>query len=194
MDIVFATHNQHKSREIKKMVLQPLIIKDLLELNFNQEIPETGQTLRDNALEKSTYVHHQVNQPVFADDTGFEVDALSGAPGVYSARYAGLPKDDKANLTKLLNDMTGKENRTARFRTVICFIEKNQPVFFEGVVEGHLTQEPRGIDGFGYDPAFIPEGYNLTFAEMPLSRKNQISHRSKAFRKFIAYLRQNYVE
>ncbi len=191
MEIVFATHNAHKSKEIKQLASGIATIRNLNDIGYETEIPETGTTLKDNALEKCHFVRSSIFIPVFADDTGFEVDALGGAPGVYSARYAGIPKSDKANLQKLLAEIKGKKNRKARFRTVICFLKDEKPLFFEGVVEGTVIDSPKGEEGFGYDPVFIPDGYQQTFAEMKLGLKNQISHRGIAFRKFINYLREN---
>lgn len=191
MEIIFATHNAHKSKEIKKLAEGIAEIRNLNDIGFNTEIPENGTTLNANALEKCDFVRKTLTHPVFADDTGFEVDALGGAPGVYSARYAGIPKSDKANLEKLMKEMEGKKNRSARFKTVICYLEDDKPLFFEGVVNGKVIEKPRGTEGFGYDPVFVPDGYKETFAEMNLELKNRISHRGQAFRKFIAFLREN---
>ncbi|HKK60041.1 MAG TPA: RdgB/HAM1 family non-canonical purine NTP pyrophosphatase [Salinivirga sp.] len=192
MEVIFATHNKHKSKEIKKLASDVVLIRNLNDIGYETEIPETGTTLMANALEKCQFVKKSVSSPVFADDTGFEVDALNGAPGVYSARYAGEPKSDKANLQKLLGEIQGKADRRARFKTVICFLKDDEPLFFEGVVEGKVIDTPKGAEGFGYDPVFIPEGYQQTFAEMDLELKNKISHRGKAFEKFVNYLHENY--
>ncbi|WP_462280441.1 RdgB/HAM1 family non-canonical purine NTP pyrophosphatase [Salinivirga cyanobacteriivorans] len=192
MEVIFATHNKHKSKEIKKLASDVVLIRNLSDIGFETEIPETGTTLKANALEKCQFVKKSVSSPVFADDTGFEVDALNGAPGVYSARYAGEPKSDKANLQKLLREIQGKADRRARFKTVICFLKDDEPLFFEGVVEGKVIDTPKGAEGFGYDPVFIPDGYKQTFAEMDLELKNKISHRGKAFEKFVKYLHENY--
>ena len=192
MEVIFATHNKHKSKEIKKLASDAVSIRNLSDIGYETEIPETGTTLKANALEKCRFVKKSVSSPVFADDTGFEVDALNGAPGVYSARYAGEPKSDKANLQKLLQEIQGKTDRRARFKTVICFLKDDEPLFFEGVVEGKVIDTPKGAEGFGYDPVFIPDGYKQTFAEMDLQLKNKISHRGKAFEKFVNYLHENY--
>jgi len=192
MEVIFATHNKHKSKEIKKLASDVVLIRNLNDIGYETEIPETGTTLKANALEKCQFVKKSVSSPVFADDTGFEVDALNGAPGVYSARYAGEPKGTKANLQKLLQEILRKADRRARFKTVICFLKDDEPLFFEGVVEGKVIDTPKGAEGFGYDPVFIPEGYQQTFAEMDLELKNKISHRGKAFEKFVNYLHENY--
>nr|WP_205628009.1 RdgB/HAM1 family non-canonical purine NTP pyrophosphatase [Salinivirga cyanobacteriivorans] len=192
MEVIFATHNKHKSKEIKKLASDVVLIRNLNDIGYETEIPETGTTLKANALEKCQFVKRSLSSPVFADDTGFEVDALNGAPGVYSARYAGEPKSDKANLQKLLREIQGKADRRARFKTVICFLKDDEPLFFEGVVEGKVIDTPKGAEGFGYDPVFIPDGYKQTFAEMDLELKNKISHRGKAFEKFVKYLYENY--
>ena len=192
MEVIFATHNKHKSKEIKKLASDAVSIRNLSDIGYETEIPETGTTLKANALEKCRFVKKSVSSPFFADDTGFEVDALNGAPGVYSARYAGEPKSDKANLQKLLQEIQGKTDRRARFKTVICFLKDDEPLFFEGVVEGKVIDTPKGAEGFGYDPVFIPDGYKQTFAEMDLQLKNKISHRGKAFEKFVNYLHENY--
>ncbi len=193
MEIIFATHNQYKANEIKQMVAKIAAVKDLEDVGFTEDIPENGSTLQENALEKAQFVFKRLKKPVFADDTGFEIDALGGKPGVYSARYAGLPKNDKANLDKVLKEMQGETNRQARFRTVICFVDKdNQPIFFEGIVNGEIISIPRGTEGFGYDPVFVPEGYDATFAEMDLAQKNKLSHRGKAFDRLVAHLKLNF--
>jgi XTP/dITP diphosphohydrolase len=189
IELVFATHNSHKSKEIKKMTQGIVKVKDLDDIGFHTEIPEHGDTLKANAFEKASFVFNQTENPVFADDTGLEVDALLGKPGVHSARYAGEPKDDKANLAKLIREMENKADRKARFRTVICYMFNEEVLFFEGIVNGKIIKETRGYEGFGYDPVFVPEGYEKTFAELDLQVKNEISHRGKAFQKFIEYLK-----
>ena len=189
MKIVFATANRHKLEEIRAMLPDHLQIISLADLGFTGDIPETEPTLEGNALQKARYIHKQYGIPCFADDTGLEVDALNGAPGVYSARYAGVEgaqeERAKANMAKLLHELSGKVNRNARFRTVIAYIDADTGEhLFEGVVNGVIIEEVAGSEGFGYDPIFIPDGYNLTYAQMPLVEKNRMSHRAKAFRKF----------
>jgi len=195
MKLVFATANQHKLEEIKAMLSENIHISGLSDLGFMDEIPETGSTLEDNALLKARYIHERYGVSCFADDTGLEVEALNGAPGVYSARYAGLEGSSgqraQANIAKLLHELSGITNRNARFRTVIAWIDaNNNSHLFEGVVQGRIIEKATGNEGFGYDPIFIPDGYNITFAQMPLSEKNQISHRAIAFRKFAEELEQ----
>jgi XTP/dITP diphosphohydrolase len=188
-ELIFATHNQHKSKEIKNITQAIVNVLDLEDIAFYTDIPENGDTLKANAFEKASFVFNKIGKPVFADDTGLEVDALMGKPGVHSARYAGEPKSDRANLEKLIREMDGVQDRSARFRTVICYMYENEVLFFEGVVNGEIIQEKRGLEGFGYDPVFIPDGYDKTFAEIDLAIKNQISHRGKAFQKFVGFLK-----
>ena len=187
--VVFATANKHKLDEVKVMMPAGVNIRSLVDLGFEGEIPETGTTLEENALLKARYVYQYYGISCFADDTGLETEALEGAPGVYSARYAGVEGAQeiraKANMDKLLRELIGKMNRKARFRTVIAYIDANgSEHLYEGVVNGHIIEDPVGTEGFGYDPVFMPDGYNVTFAQMPLSEKNAISHRARAFRKF----------
>ena len=189
MKLVFATANRHKLNEIRAMLPAHLQIIGLSELGFSGEIPETEAVLEGNALLKARYIHERYGISCFADDTGLEVEVLDSAPGVYSARYAGTEgtSDERAlaNMEKLLYQLRGKSNRNARFRTVIAWIDpENKPHLFEGVVNGLIIEEAAGNEGFGYDPIFIPDGYQITFAQMPLDEKNLISHRAKAFRKF----------
>jgi XTP/dITP diphosphohydrolase len=188
MELVFATNNKHKIREISDLLDKDFKILGLAELNITEEIPEDAETLSENALFKARFVHDRTGLNVFADDTGLEVDALGGAPGVYSARYAGEGKSFDDNINKLLGEMEGAEDRSARFRTVIALIFNGKEYLFEGKVEGVITRERRGDGGFGYDPVFLAEGYGLTFAEIPLSEKNLTSHRAKAMRKLLAFL------
>lgn len=188
MKICFATHNENKIREVREL-LDPIEIIGLTELSQDEEIPETGQTLDENSLIKAEFLFSKFKVNCFADDTGLEVEALDGAPGVYSARYAGDQKDNQANINLLLQNLTGIKNRNARFRTVISLILNGQTVTFEGIVNGQITKELSGSEGFGYDPVFIPEGYDITFAEMSLDEKNKISHRGRAVRKLVDYLR-----
>jgi XTP/dITP diphosphohydrolase len=188
MELVFATNNKHKIREISDLLDKDFKILGLADLNISEEIPEDANTLSENALFKARFVHDRTGLNVFADDTGLEVDALGGAPGVYSARYAGEGRSFDDNITKLLGEMEGAEDRSARFRTVIALIFNGKEYLFEGKVEGVITRERRGDGGFGYDPVFLAEGYGLTFAEIPLSEKNLISHRARAMRKLLAFL------
>ena len=188
MKIVFATNNQHKLSEIRQILGGRVEVLSLNDIGCNVDIPETGSTLEENALQKAQYVYDHYHIDCFADDTGLEVDALNGAPGVYSARYAGDGHDSEANMTKLLNELGENNNRSARFRTVIALIQQGEVHEFEGIVNGQIIRERRGGEGFGYDPIFQPDGYDQTFAELGLEIKNQISHRARATRKFAEYL------
>jgi XTP/dITP diphosphohydrolase len=188
MKLIFATNNKHKIREISDLLDDRFKIIGLADVSITEDIPEDADNLADNALFKARYVHARTGLNVFADDTGLEVDALGGAPGVYSARYAGAGKSPEDNIIKLLKELEGVEDRKARFRTVIALIFDNNEYLFEGQVEGEIIHERRGTDGFGYDPVFMAEGYDLTFAEIPLSEKNKISHRARAMRKLLAFL------
>jgi XTP/dITP diphosphohydrolase len=190
MKLIFATNNKHKIREISDLLDDRFKIIGLADVSITEDIPEDADNLADNALFKTRYVHARTGLNVFADDTGLEVDALGGAPGVYSARYAGTGKSPDDNIIKLLKELEGVEARKARFRTVIALIFNNNEYLFEGKVEGEIIHERRGTDGFGYDPVFMAEGYDLTFAEIPLSEKNKISHRARAMRKLLAFLAQ----
>lgn len=204
MKIVFATNNKNKLEEIREILGNKYEVLSLKDINCNVDIPETGKTLEENALIKAKYVADNYNISVFADDTGLEVEALNGAPGVYSARYAGGEgHDSEANMKKLLKKLDGDNNRKARFRTVIAFIlnpkeeqQKNTKnnitlLLFEGIVEGNITTEKKGNSGFGYDPIFQPDGYDKTFAELGHEIKNKISHRARAVDKFVKYLNSN---
>ena len=189
MKIVFATNNRHKLEEIKEILGRDFEIVSLAEIGCHEDIPETGLTLQENARQKSTYVVEHYRQNCFADDTGLEVDALGGEPGVHSARYAeGTDHDSEANMRKLLSKMAGVENRTARFRTVISLIIDGVEHQFEGRVDGHIATGKHGSEGFGYDPIFIPEGYDKSFAELGEEVKNKISHRAKAVKKLAEHL------
>ena len=188
MRLVFATHNQHKVAELAALLPSGIELISLDEAGISDEIVENGATLEDNALIKARYVHKRLGLPCFADDTGLEVEALGGAPGVRSARYAGEPVSHDRNIDKLLSQMQGVANRQARFRTVIALICKGQEYLFEGIVEGVITTTRQGSEGFGYDPVFLPNGFNRTFAQMSLERKNSISHRGRAVDKLIAFL------
>lgn len=191
MKLVFATNNKHKLDEVRKITSHhPVEIVSLAEINCFDDIPETADTLEGNALQKAHYIQEKFGLNCFADDTGLEVEALNNAPGVYSARYAGPGHDSEANMKKLLHEMEGMENRKARFRTVIALVWNGKTYTFEGIVNGTITTTKRGENGFGYDPIFIPEGYDQTFAELGDNIKNQISHRAKAVEKLDEFLTQ----
>lgn len=212
MRIVFATNNQHKLEEIRSILGTSIEVLSLKDINCDTDIPETGTTLEENALQKAQYIFDHYHIDVFADDTGLEVEALNGAPGVYSARYASLEHpeapdhpvshDAEANMARLLRELGENNNRKARFRTVIALIQKKDVCpcgctsvkvinRFEGIVEGEIIRERRGGEGFGYDPIFKPTGYDKTFAELGNDIKNQISHRARATQKLADYLLNN---
>jgi XTP/dITP diphosphohydrolase len=190
MTIVFASNNEHKIKEIKSILGNSFTLLSLRDINIREEIPEDEPLLEGNALSKARYIHNITGMNVFADDTGLEIDALDGLPGVHSARFAGENKDSSANIEKVLNMLGRTENRNARFRTVIALILENNEYLFEGNVNGVIITEKRGNEGFGYDPVFIPDGKNQTFAEMELTEKNRISHRARAFEKLREFLNQ----
>lgn len=185
---VFATNNAHKLREIKAMLPQSIEILSLEEINCHVEIPETADTLEGNARIKARYVYEHYGLDCFADDTGLEVEALNGAPGVHTARYAGDNHDTEANIDKLLAELNGETNRKAKFRTVIALIEKGEEHLFEGVLEGEIAEKRCGDDGFGYDPVFIPQETGKTFAELGPDTKNKISHRALAVAKLVDFI------
>lgn len=196
MNIVFASANKNKIREITAMLPEGLQLLGLEEIGIHEEIPEPGTTISENSFLKAKYVQEFLagqgkELPVFADDSGLEVKALQGAPGVYSARYAGIPKSDAANNKKLLQDLTYNTSRQARFVTVITLLINKQVHVFEGEVKGTIAFEPRGANGFGYDPLFIPQGYRSTFAELSPEIKNTISHRANAVNKLLAHLKNS---
>lgn len=188
--IVFATNNAHKLEEVQAMLGEYYQVLSLQDLGDNTDIPETGTTLEENAMIKADYLWKKYRQNCFADDTGLEVEALNNAPGVYSARYAGEQKSSADNVKKLLNELQGKDNRNARFRTVIALIQDGKRYQFEGIVNGVITEIPAGESGFGYDPVFQPDGYQETFAELGLDIKNKISHRAKAVEQLALFLRR----
>lgn len=202
MKIVFATNNQHKLQEIRDILGSEFEIVSLKDIGCDVDIPETGNTLEENAMQKAQYVYDHYNLSCFADDTGLEVEALNGEPGVHSARYAeGTDHDSEANMAKLLRNLEGKDNSKARFRTVIALIQKQDVCpcgctsikkvnRFEGIVDGSIATEKHGTAGFGYDPIFVPEGYDKSFAELGESIKNGISHRARAVAKLAEYLKQ----
>ena len=185
--IVFATNNSHKLEELRRLTKGKIEILSLSDINCHDDIPETAETLEGNALIKARWVKERYGYDCFADDTGLEVDALDGAPGVLSARYAGEGHDSQANMRLLLSNLGDNTNRKARFRTVIALIEGKEERLMDGVVEGEITQSPSGENGFGYDPIFKPMGFNVTFAEMGADEKNQISHRGRAVAKLLEY-------
>ena len=186
--LVFATNNAHKLEEIRAILGDEIEILSLKDIHCDADIPETADTLEGNAALKAEYVYRNYGMDCFADDTGLEVEALGGAPGVYSARYAGSSHDSEANMKKLLAELNGVTNRKAQFRTAICLIEKGEKHLFEGIVKGAIIEARRGKSGFGYDPVFVPEGYAETFAEMGNDEKNKISHRARAVQQLCAYL------
>lgn len=188
MKLYFATNNIHKLKEVQEVVGDSFQIESMRSLGINEDIPEDQQTLEGNALQKARFLYDRTGESCFADDTGLEVDALNGAPGVYSARYAGEAKNSLDNMALLLKNMSGIQNRKARFRTVIALILDGKEYLFEGVVNGTIAEEPRGTAGFGYDPLFVPDGYSTTFAEMDSEAKNAISHRGRAVEKLAAFL------
>jgi len=190
--IVFVTNNAHKLEEVSHALQDIYLVKSLKEIGFNEDIPEPYETLEENALTKSKTINKKFHIDCFADDTGLEVEALNGAPGVYSARYAGPDCSFEDNVKKLLEQLHGVSNRKARFRTVISLILDGKEYFFEGKVNGVITEKRSGNEGFGYDPIFKPDGFNQTFAEMNLDIKNKISHRGKAVLKLINFLKTQY--
>ena len=187
--MVVATNNAHKLKEIAAILGQEIELLSLKDIQCFADIPETADTLEGNARQKAMYIYENYGMDCFADDTGLEVEALGGAPGVFSARYAGEGHDSEANMQKLLQELAGKENRKAQFRTVICLIRNGKEHLFEGIVKGEIIQEKRGGEGFGYDPIFVPEGYDLTFAELGDDVKNTISHRARAVEKLCQFLK-----
>ncbi len=187
-EIIFATHNQHKLQEVQTILKEKYNVLGLDSLNFKQEIEETGTTFEQNAQLKAETIFEKFQINCFADDSGLEIEALNGEPGIFSARYAGEPADSEKNIQKVLNKMQNISNRKARFRTIISYKTKEKVMFFEGVIEGQILTEKRGDGGFGYDPIFMPKGYNKSFAELSSEKKNSISHRAIALKKFINYL------
>ena len=188
MKIVFATNNSNKLKEIQSLIPKEIEIISLKEIGCTEDIPETGDTLEANAFQKVHYVKENYNYDCFADDTGLEIDALNGAPGVYSARYAGPEKSAEANIEKILSELQGKENRTAKFRTAIALTLNNEEHLFEGEINGYISKVKQGNEGFGYDPIFMPENENRSFAQMSMVEKGTISHRGRAVKKLVAYL------
>lgn len=193
MKLYFATHNSNKLKEIQKLLPQGMELLGLDSLGLNEDIPETADTIEGNSQMKTRYVYERHGVACFGDDTGLEVDALNGEPGVFSARYAGPQKDSEDNMKLLLERMTGHTNRSARFKTVITYIDSDgNEKQFTGIAEGTITEQRAGAEGFGYDPIFQPLGYDRTFAEMSAEEKNSISHRGKAFAQLVDYLKQQH--
>ena len=188
MKLVFATNNPNKLSEIRSLIPAGIEILSLKDINCNEQLPETNPTLQENALQKAQYVNTHYGFSCFADDTGLEIDALGGAPGVYSARYSGEGCNAEDNMQKVLKRLSGEENRMAKFRTVIALIVDGEATFFEGACKGSITKTKSGVEGFGYDPIFTPDGYEITFAEMNKVEKGAISHRGKAVEKLVSFL------
>ena len=188
--LVVATNNAHKLEEIAAILGDEMELLSLKDIQCFADIPETADTLEGNACQKAMYIYENYGMDCFADDTGLEVEALNGVPGVYSARYAGDGHDSEANMQKLLHELEGKENRKAQFRTAICLIQEGKEYLFEGIVKGEIIGEKRGGAGFGYDPIFVPEGYEQTFAELGNDIKNTISHRARAVEKLCLFLKK----
>tara|TARA_R110001583_G_scaffold16871_5_gene68931 strand:+ start:1758 stop:2351 length:594 start_codon:yes stop_codon:yes gene_type:complete len=189
MKLVFATHNQNKVREVQALLPTTITLLSLTDIGCDEEIPETGKTLEANAILKADFVTNKYGYPCFADDTGLLVNSLDGAPGVYSARYAGEQKNSDDNMDKLLTELKSKKDRTARFETIIALNLENKQHIFKGVVEGEISIDKKGKKGFGYDPIFKPDTHENTFAELPLEVKNKISHRGKAIQHLLTYLK-----
>jgi XTP/dITP diphosphohydrolase len=188
MELVFASNNPHKVKEIKSIIGNSFKLLSLTDVNILEDIPENEPLIEGNALSKARYVYNATGMNVFADDTGLEIEALNGLPGVNSARFAGENKDSSANIKKILKMLGENENRNAQFRTVIALIFEKEEYLFEGIVSGQIIREIRGVEGFGYDPVFIPSGKTKTFAEMELAEKNTVSHRARAFEKLREFL------
>jgi XTP/dITP diphosphohydrolase len=190
MTLCFATNNEHKLEEVVPLLKGSFDLLSLDQIGCQEELPETQNTLSGNSFQKADFVFQNFNTPCFADDTGLEVEALNGAPGVYSARYAGTHRSSEDNINLLLENLKGSQNRKARFCTIITLVGLSaEPLFFEGIIDGVIIEERRGNTGFGYDPVFMPNGHDLTFAEMSLEQKNTLSHRAIATKKLIEYLK-----
>ncbi|MFM1753821.1 MAG: hypothetical protein RLZZ236_760 [Bacteroidota bacterium] len=191
MQIVFASNNKNKIKEIQLLLPDSIQILSLEDIGCTEDIPETATTIEGNAILKANYVSQKYGYECFADDSGLEVAALNGEPGVFSARYAGEPKNDENNIDKLLSNLKGIENKSANFKTVICLNSKGEQHLFTGIINGTIIEERVGTNGFGYDPIFVADGYQKTFAELPLEEKARISHRGIAVQKLIHFLQQN---
>lgn len=192
MKLVFATNNRHKLQEVSAMLGEKFELLSLSDIGCTVDIPETSDTLSGNALQKARYVKEHFGIDCFADDTGLEVKALDGAPGVHSARYAG-DHDSEANITKLLGELKDKKDRTARFRTVIALLNGEKEYLFEGIVNGRIAEKREGYEGFGYDPVFVPDGFDCSFAQLGNDIKNTISHRARAIGKLVEFLNSNFL-
>lgn len=192
MKLVFATNNRHKLQEVRDIVGDRVEVLSLADIDCHDDIPETADTLQGNALIKARHIYDKYGLDCFADDTGLEVEALGGAPGVYSARYAGEECNSEANMRKLLESLTGKTNRNAQFRTVIALIIEGEERLFNGIVKGTIATEKKGDSGFGYDPVFVPEGHTESFAQMSSEMKNSMSHRFRATQQLGDFLKENY--
>lgn len=188
INLIFATSNQNKVLEIQKILPKRFEIKSMKDLNYFEDVPENENTIEGNAIFKAKYIYEKFNINVFADDTGLEVEALNGEPGVHSARYAGTTRNSEKNIKKLLKNLKNVKNRNARFKTVIALIINNKLHTFSGIVEGYILDSPMGNNGFGYDPIFCPNGFDKSFAELTLKEKNLISHRSLAMKKLIDFI------
>lgn len=191
MKLVFATNNKNKIKEINNLIGDSIELLSLADINCHEDIPETADTIAGNALQKANYVFGKYGYNCFADDTGLEIDSLNGEPGIYSARYAGPQRDSNDNMDKVLVNLEEKPNRNAHFKTIIALIINGKESLFEGVAKGEITKHKSGSKGFGYDPIFKPEGFNATFSEMSLEEKNKISHRAKAIKKLVNWLKQS---
>ena len=189
MQLVFATNNLNKLKEVQSLIPSSIKLLSLKDIGCFDEIPETQSTIEGNALQKAEYINAHYGYDCFADDTGLEVDALQGAPGVYSARYGGEQRDANDNMNKLLDELANKKNRNAQFKTVVALYLNNNLKSFTGICKGEITKNKYGENGFGYDPIFKPNGYDITFAEMDLSLKNSIGHRGKAISKLVEFLK-----
>lgn len=190
MTLCFATNNQHKIKEVQALLGSDFTLVGLADIGCTEELAEDQTTLEGNSLQKANYVFDRYHVSCFADDTGLEVEALRGAPGVYSARYAGQQRNAIDNMKLLVENLRDSKNKKARFRTVITLMEPSSQLQFEGILNGAIIGEPRGAEGFGYDPVFLPEGYTKTLAEMALNEKNTISHRARAIEKLVTHLKQ----
>ena len=188
INLIFATSNQNKVLEIQKILPKKFKIKSLKDLNYFEDVPENETTIEGNAIFKAKYIYEKFNINVFADDTGLEVEALNGEPGVHSARYAGTTRNSEKNIKKLLKNLKNIKNRNARFKTAIALIIDNKLHIFSGIIEGYILDSPKGNNGFGYDPIFCPNGFDKSFAELTLKEKNLISHRSLAMKKLIDFI------
>ncbi len=192
MKICFATNNRNKLEEIQQILGDSFEILSLKDIGCFDDIAEPHETLEENSAEKAEYIYTRYQIPVFADDTGLEIAALNGAPGVYSARYGGPERSAERNMTKVLGELEGAADRSAQFRTIMTYIDESGTFQFEGIVKGRIISERRGEGGFGYDPIFIPDGYDQTFGELPASEKNQISHRVRSLSKLVEFLKSRH--